>query len=235
MRIAIIDDEKEQREKLRKLILSHNCEFELFIDEYSDGESLIKSYQNSMRYDLIFTDIQMNILNGIETAREIRIFDKTVPIIIVTNFIDYSLQGYDIRAFKYLLKPLSELNFEEIFNQVLYELNWKENAVYKVYIQDWGIFKLNISDLLYVESMGRKVIFHLFKENVECYLKISDEAIKLSSFGFTRIHRSYIVNVRFIERILKETVILKNNAILPIGGIYYKPLLDIFTNFLARN
>ena len=121
MKIAICDDEKEIRESLRKILEEYKEPFEQ-IDLYTSGEELLECDRN---YDLLFLDIDMKGINGIETARKIRLKDKKIKIVYVTAYKEYASQAFSVHAFGYLLKPIKK---EKIYRQIQDALSYEEET-----------------------------------------------------------------------------------------------------------
>lgn len=132
LHICICDDEKVQRNNL-KVIISTQLELkgiDFHITECEDGESLIESLnKNKNCFDIIFLDIEMNGMNGIETAKQIRDINDTAVIIFVTGFTDYVFNGYEVRAFNYVLKPYKEEKIVDILSQALKQIDSIQNKL----------------------------------------------------------------------------------------------------------
>ena len=152
IKIAICDDEKQQLNILKNII-SINLDLrglDYKIYEFDCGENLLDSLSENT-YDIIFSDIEMKILDGIETAKKIRIQDKKSIIIFVTSHPDFVFQGYDVKAFNYILKPYNAEKIANILYSALDELDHVQDNFFVVELKS-GTHKLNLSDTLYFTS-----------------------------------------------------------------------------------
>ena len=233
MRIAICDDEKIHREKIELHLERFHDLINHESGSYENGEALLTAYNNGKRFDVIFLDVKMKTIDGIETAREIRKLDQAVIIIFVSSILEYATRGYEVNAYRYMLKPVTEEAFDKAFLKVIQELESKQNENYVIKNRD-GVIALRHTEIEYLESLGRKVIAHTKGEVFEFYARFSDEEIKLSNKNFVRIHKSILVNMEHIKLINKTNIELKNGAILPVSEKRRKDVFDKFTEFLVR-
>ena len=228
MRIAICDDEIIQQDLLQNCIIEfdNNDEYNFEIYRYDSGESLITSYQAGDRFEIILLDIRLKKLNGIETAEIIRSYDNKVSIIIITFLIEYAVIGYSVKANDFILKPIDKNKFNLVFNRIIKEINNK--YLYIIEKRDEKII-LDLKEIYYIESFGRKIVVHTKNKSYECCNSISKEEKKLKSNGFIRTHRSYLVNMKKIYRIKNTEILLDNNTSIPLSQKKYKNIYDEFT------
>lgn len=150
MEIAVVDDEKAIREHIRALIEERQPEG--CIEAYSTGEELLAS---GKRFDIVFLDIQMNGMSGIEAARSLREQQGDTVLIFITGMKDYVFDALDLYAFQYLLKPIDEDRFAEVLERAVREVvRKKERRV--LFIKSRNL-TLDQSEILYIESRARKV------------------------------------------------------------------------------
>ena len=123
MNIAICDDNKEYINMLEKYILDKNAP-DITCDAFYSGEELIKTYNiGDGNYDVIFLDMEMNVLNGIETANIIRKSDKHVIIVFVTSHTKYMQYCFECSPFRFLVKPVSDSDFDKVFDDILKKID----------------------------------------------------------------------------------------------------------------
>ena len=121
LQIAICDDEQYYREKIQSLLKQYlnKQNIDYTIQCYHSGEQFLNQYENSVKYDIVFLDISMKELNGIQTAAQIRTFHSTTFLVFVTAFIDYALEGYKVSAVRYIMKDTLNTAIPECMNAIL--------------------------------------------------------------------------------------------------------------------
>ncbi len=224
--IAICDDEKSQVNTLKHIVSRY---FELKghkykINEFNSGELLLNSLQQEY-LDIIFLDIEMNGLNGVETARKIRNEHKKSIIIFITAYYDFVFQGYEVQALNYILKPYKPEKIADVLNQALADLNQRQDIFYAIE-QKSGTHKLNLTSTIYFSSDKRKVCAVTTTDNIEFYNKLDELYKKLPSF-FIRIHQRYIININFASAVEGNEVIV-NGETLPVSRFYKQNLIIRF-------
>lgn len=235
MLIAVCDDEKTQREKIKNLFKKMDNTIGYIVKEFISGDKLVDSYNKGAHFDIIILDIRMLGINGMEAAKKIRDMDKKAVIIFVTNLMDYALEGYHVNAYRYLIKPLNEDEFRQAINGAVNELSREKQMTYILHMKDNTLKKIDAYETLYVESFGRKVIFHMCSgAEIECNLTMSEIEHGLVPMEFMRIHKSYLVNMRYIEQVSKSNVVLHNDIAIPLSRRRQKVIYDEFTQYLVR-
>jgi len=206
--IAVCDDETNQCSEIVNLINSvmdaHKKRFK--ISTFANGEKLILSPEN---FDIYFLDIKMNSISGIEAAKNIRKVNNKAFIVFITGYKDYVFEAFDVRAFNYILKPINQKKFEEVLNSVLLELDKEEKFIIAKTISKST--KIFLKDILYIEAYGRKLKIHTEFNVVEYYKKISEIEEELKDSSFFRCHKSFIVNLNYVQSYDNSSVILKNS------------------------
>lgn len=228
LRIGILDDEKQARENLIYSLqrLFHKEENDLNIVEFETGEALIgwlKEREGEM--DLCFLDIEMEGKNGMDTAREIRTFNREVSLIFVTGYSDYVFDGYSVGAAGYLMKPFTEKKLKEAVNLVLSQMFEREQEIYTIQNKD-GIFRLPLSDILYFYSRGRKVTAVTSFREYSFYGKMNEVQEKAGKV-FVRIHQRYLVQAEKVDCVEGDHLCIKE-VTLPISRNYQKAVLLAF-------
>lgn len=204
MNIAVVDDEKVIREQICEQIRMLNPGDN--IKTYDSGDELLKA---GVSFDMVFLDIQMEGLNGIETAKNLKRRKEDVIVIFVTGVREYVFDAFDVAAFHYLLKPIEEKKFVEVFQRANAQIaKRKSMAKRQLFLKSKGIV-LNQSSILYIESRGKKAAIHTLKEVIEVYAVMSELESQLSD-GFYRCHRGYLVNMAYITEYDNESITLNN-------------------------
>lgn len=236
MNIAICDDEQIFRNELKNILLKvsiqKNTNFN--IDSFMCGEELIQHLEgNSTKYDLIFLDIIMKDLNGIDTAKYIRSIDKNAQIVFLTSSIEFALQGYDVKALNYLIKPAKYESVLKNINEVSNDDANKEFYTFKI---NHTIYKIALRNINYFEVTNRLININCIEnayDKSSFYKKLDDVADELKDFDFIRCHRSYLVNLKNITSISNDEVIFKNGDKALVSRKYRKSLKEDFLNYIS--
>jgi len=228
--IAIVEDEEAIRSQLIKLIQQKKpaCS----IVEFERGEELLLSKQD---FDLIFLDIQMEGMNGIETAKGLRSQKRESVIIFVTALKDYVFEAFDVSAFHYLLKPINIDQFSQIFDRAAkYIEHSSQFQNTQLYIQLKGRnITLEQKDILYLENRLKKVEIHTLKKTVELYASMKVLEAQLSD-AFFRCHRGYLVNMAWISEYDSSTITLKNNERIYLAKEKYSLFKKAYLRYLKN-
>lgn len=219
--IGICEDNTLHSNLLNSYILKffNTLNMEYKVLEFLSGEELLSNYPNNI--DLLFLDIQMNDLNGMDTARKIREFDNNVEIIFTTSLLDYVCEGYEVNAYRYMLKPIDYNALENNMTQCINNILKKEND-YLTINDKSKLIKIKLDDIYYIETSKRELIIHTL--NGCEIIKMSMRKIeKLLSKDFFRCHNSFIVNLEKIEKIDISNIYI-NNSIIPISKHRIKEL-----------
>ena len=209
MRIAICDDNAEIGREIF-LLTKQSCP-KAEITLFSAGEELIKE---KIYFDIIFLDIEMGQLDGIETAKRLRKENrsgKKSVIIFITAYSDYMEQAFDVNAFHYLLKPVNKEKFIRVFSSALKELESTDPFIVVKVFGDSQ--KLLLKDIYYIESSNKKAVFHTKKGMLEAYRKMEELEQELTG-SFFRCHRCFLVNMESICAYSCEKIKLINGETL---------------------
>ena len=208
LKIAICEDDNIQRKGILNMIDRYlgmsGKEYEAF--EFTSGEKLLTCTE---KFDIFFLDIQMDNISGIDTAKQIRkVYEKAI-IIFITGFKDYVFDAFDVHAFHYIIKPINENKFNEVLNSVIRLLSKKDKLL--IAKTSNSSYKVFLKDILYLESNQRKVKIHTTYDVIEYYYKISDLEKELLEDNFYRCHKSYIVNLKYVQSFDNTFITLKNS------------------------
>ena len=221
------------RYKVEEMVKNYFEERQLIysIDFFESGIELIKKNEIE-KYNIIFLDINMEGINGIETAKKIRQVSKDVFLVFITAFLDYSLEGYKVHAIRYILKDSGKMQeaIDECIDAILKEENKKVIKMKIEFIE--GVKVLPIDALVYVESNLHKVNYYVNTieglRTFTQYNTLNKIETQLPKNQFIRIHQSYLVNLKYIKNIKNYKAILKNNIELSIPKSRYKEACSAF-------
>ena len=225
MKIAICDDNRDDLEILHQYCKKYNPDYEIFL--FDSGTALLEAFKNEI-FDLVFLDIEMGGLNGIEVGQAL-ISEKHRPIIIFTTFsIEYAIRGYGI-AIKYLTKPISYNDFISAMESALEYIAPKKLSIYDKGTQ----MLLLVNDILYLEIFQHQIVIHLDnRDNIKIRGTLSEFAEQLPENKFAQPHKSYLVNMDYIDRLNKQEIILTNGDLIPIGRSKGSLFFERLHNFL---
>ena len=212
MRIAICDDEVSMvqilEEKIKKLLP------DAVIEKYLSGKKLIAS---GSKPDVLFLDIQMPGMDGMETAKMLRQDNEDMILIFVTAAEEYVFQAFDVGAFHYLVKPFSDEKLKEVVTKAVHAVKRSsrlEKDEKYIMVQTAGShIKIFLRDIVYAEVFNRKVIIHTRNTDIEYYGKLQDLQ-NMAGEDFFRTHRAYLVHFKYVEKYDATCVTMKNGTAL---------------------
>lgn len=229
--IAICEDDIIQQERLEILLSEIGLQESINLRKFDSGERLIKSYESGDRYGIILLDMQLDQLNGIQTAGIIREYDKNCLIIIITSVMEYAVEGYSIDAYDFLMKPVEKEKFARVINKAVKELQVRMNKTYLIQTRD--ITKvIKLSEIQFIESNRNRVIIHTNKETYTSNESISSVVGKLGKDGFVRISRYYIANIYYVKEIGVKTLLLVSGEELKYSEKYRDNIKKEYLKFM---
>ena len=169
-------------------------------------------------FDIYLLDILMPGFSGIDLAKDIRDFDHNAQIIFFTASPEFALESYSVKAFNYILKPVTKEKLFSALTDVLELIENKQGTSIVVKSHD-GLQKILLSNLVYIEAMGKKTVYHIFPDRtIKCMEKFSIICESLSNENyFIKPHRSYLVNMNYIDMISKTEIVLQTGSWIPIA------------------
>ncbi|MGD1946004.1 MAG: LytR/AlgR family response regulator transcription factor [Croceivirga sp.] len=220
----IIDDELIARKALSDYI-KKVAELSL-ISTFSNGLEA-KEWLSKNDIDLIFLDIDMPIINGLEF---LRLFKDSPPIIFTTAYSQYALEGYEFNAIDYLLKPISLERFLQAVTKATYRFNFKNKKQHLILKEGTSIVKIGVDAILYLCAMQNYVQIITPTRKYMILMTIKDALKLLPQYQFYRIHRSYIVNLKKIDEVITDVVMIGTFSI-PISKRVKNDFLEKFERF----
>lgn len=234
VKIVICDDEKNIRAYLSALVKKQGMECE--ITEYAAAEDY---FADGAEHDILFLDIELEgpgqDMDGMKMARQIRGMEDTKqPIIIfVTGYEKYVYDAFDVGAFQYLLKPVDEQKFAEVFRRAAEQAAaYTEQDKKALMIQYGGTGKtIPLRDIYYMESQNHKIAVHMKDGVLEYYAKMSDLEEELQG-QFCRVHKGYLINLSYVDEYNKTEVTLTNGDKLLISKYKYEDFVKAYLRFM---
>lgn len=223
LKIAVCDDLPTDRQRLISLIKSKvpDCE----ITEYESGEALLRNIESGARFDMIFLDIFMDGISGVEAAGLIRKFDSDALLVFVSISDDFYRESYDLYAFNYLVKPLEKDKLNEVLTRAMEQLNKDTEQVVRISFMG-SLHTVSCSQILYLSSEQHSVNFYLKNGGIlKSYSKLDDFVSQLPSEDFVRCHQSYIVNLNQVTTMTTGKFALGEISV-PISRSYSRQARD---------
>lgn len=231
LRVAIVDDEesciKKLREELAAFAKANGEEFR--VTEFTNGVNFISEY--SAEYDIVFMDIDMPHLSGMETARLLRRVDERVALIFVTNLANYAIKGYEVQAVDFIVKPIEEKTFFTKLKRIISRIKVNEEEPYVKVNTKLGIARVYISEIYYITVQGRYVLLHTKNGEIEMRVSMKELEKQLTPLNFVRGDNSSMVNLMYVSAVTSEGAIV-NGELIPSSRNRKKALLDAFTLYL---
>ncbi len=215
MKIGICDDTFADRAHLKALLAEYPAAFTIV--EYISGEELLAALQRGTRLDLLFLDIRMSGISGIDTAQEIRTHNADLPILFLTSTPEFAVDSYRVQAQDYLLKPVSTDLLAQSLTRQLGRIAQKETRIMFHTTQE--IVQVPLSQIVYLEAVTRKVILvQLDGTTMESNAPIRNIEQELAPYPqFVRPHRSYLLNLHNVTRMTKDAFYTANGILVPIA------------------
>lgn len=219
IKIAFCDDDMEVLHQMNELLDRYRVERneDITYAAFQSPFELLTEIEKGIRPDILFLDVVMPGQNGMDVAKEIRQYDTNMKIIFLTSSPEFAVESYSVGAYFYQLKPIWEESFFRLMDAVLAECEKKKKNSLILRSKD-GITRIDLQQLEYCEVLGRKLLFHL--ENgaaLESAGSLDDLAGQLMQYSnFFRPHRSFLVNMEYIQNISSRSIKMVNDAEIPI-------------------
>ncbi len=234
IRIAICEDDETERGYICSLVRSwaKNNRRHCQVDGYASAEQLLYSFDDDFPYFFYLLDIQMGQMSGMELARRIRAKDKTAVIVFLTGLREYALEGYEVGALRYLMKPLREEDLYSLLSQAVAEYEDREETFF-VWEQGSEVLRIPYADIWYLKANGHYIeLLYWVRENtchkLEWKASFGSVQAEFEQNGFVMVRRGILVNLQRIARIGKTECILDSGERLPISRNQYKKVNEAF-------
>ena len=228
--IAVVDDDPKDAALLKNCVEEYCKKKNLpaMARVYHDGLEFIRSTES---HDIIFLDIQMKKLDGLETARLLRKINKESILIFVTNMAQFAIKGYEVDALDFIIKPASLSSIVYVMDKAMKRLDGSARAVFSLKTAE-GTISLSSNDITYVEVLDHNLIYHTTRGDYTVRGRLSDVSEKLDPEKFVMCNRSFIVNLRHVSSVTADYLLIGDTRI-SVSKSHRKELMKRFSNFLG--
>ncbi len=238
MNIAIIEDEEVHMKLLAAYLAAWSKEKNIAINisHFPSAESFLFKWEENNDFDILFIDIQMKAMNGMEMARKLRQEDEAVSIVFTTGITDYMQEGYDVEAMQYLIKPIDEEKIRKCMDKVITKC--KVTKYLLVHTRD-EVIKLDENGINYIEARGHSAVIEALGRNNEAMrLEVTESISELERLldekSFIKCHRSYICNIKNIHHIDKRDIHFDNGSSIPVSRRMYDKVNQVFIEYFRK-
>lgn len=230
VKIAICDDRLEDIELLSGALYTYDNSFEIIT--YTNGETLIEELLDSKHpVDILFLDIYMPGIDGIQTAQRIRTERKDIRIIFISSSREHYPQAYEVFAFNYILKPFDRERLYCVLDRAIDEIR-RENSHKVRFSYKSTLYSVDCRDIRYIESRDKLILFHMADEStLQCYSKLDEISKELPEQFFIRCHQSFLVNSAYITE-MGENHFRVGQVVISISKKHLKPAKDQYYAYL---
>lgn len=224
LRCAIVEDSPKELEHLQACLARYSAEREIPLETtaFGDAASFLEKYRAD--YDIVFMDIELPGINGMEAAHRLREIDQQVILIFVTNMAQFAVKGYEVDALDYIIKPAQYGPLSIKLDRAV--ARWKAAGESVMVQQATGTQRVLLRELFYIEVQGHKLTYHTERGEVSGNGTLQDTEKRLHDKGFLRCNKCYLVNQKHIQAVTGSDVVLTNGERLQISRLRKKEFME---------
>ncbi len=228
--IAVVDDDPRDSALLKGCVEEY-CQknnHAAVVHVFHDGLDFIRSAET---HDVVFLDIQMGKLDGLETARIMRKINHESVLIFVTNMAQFAIKGYEVDALDFIIKPASAASIAYVMDKAMKRLDGNSRALFSLKTSE-GTISLAENDIAYVEVFDHNLVYHTTRGEYNVRGRLSDVSEKLNPERFVMCNRSFIVNLRHVSNVTADYLLIGDTRI-SVSKSHRKELMKRFSSFLG--
>ncbi len=228
MRIAICDDESVSAHRLASMVEKQMAllGFSAKTDVFLSAKELLAS---SVTYELLLLDCKLDAGTGIDVARALRECGSQAAIVFVTAYDEYVFEGYEVNAYRYLLKPVDPMVLRKTLSDFV---SHYEREKYLDFVSGKRVVRLNLNEIMYIESSEKHSIVRHINGSYDTAVPIAELQARIGSYAFFRTHRRFIVNMKYIMEVDKNIIRLTNDERIEISRRNLAAFNKCYMNFL---
>lgn len=232
MRIAVVDDSREDAQHIVTYLEQFQVEKNVFfqIKVFHASFDFLEEYHGE--YDVIFLDIEMPGCNGMEVAKEIRTRDQAVGIIFVTSMAQYAIEGYEVNAIDFMVKPVRYFNFATKLEKALrfFQIHKQQDILIH---GKHGVYRLAASEIIYIEKDRDYLVFQTQQDIFRERGSIKEIKKRLGELPFSECTSGCLVNLSYVKRIGKDSIFLMSGMELPLSRRLKKQFSEEYIHYMG--
>ena len=220
IQIAIVEDNEQEKDELVRELNAYCADkkTDFKIDLFSDGFAFLDSKR--LNYDIVFMDIMMPGINGMDASRQLREIDPDALLVFTTSLAQYAIEGYEVDALDFIVKPLDAAKLGRVLDRAVEKLSQKKGQEIILRIQSSIFVRIAVNDIVYIQAEEHLLTYVTVKERYEVWNSLTSAYSALPSTQFFRLSRSVVINLAFVKGLSKDNVVMKDGTIFPLprGG-----------------
>ena len=230
--IAVVDDDTKEMQELVDCVEHYfNAKGEEHvIHRYYNGVEFIRSRE---LYNIVFLDIRLGEMDGLDAARFLRIVNKEAQLIFVTHMAQFAIRGYEVDAMDFIIKPIDQFSIDRVLEKAIKRISDSTNVTLALKTSD-GIVSIPSNSIYFVEVYDHDLIYHTEQGDYKVRGRLGEVRKKLDDRNFIQCNRSYLVNMRHIKRVGSDFVEVNNERV-QISKSHQKEIEQRFINFLGKS